>query len=126
MELSELTYPEMRGELISHLRSLADPEYQVRVWVRGELAEGIQHDELDYVIHFIYDDTPLASNAASCVGWFLIDQREVAALENLVRKLDALFDEHGLNLTDAEYISKPQWGKVVESAADALAIFDRR
>ena len=71
----EIRYPEMRIELMEYLGGLSDVDYQLRVWVNEQGGVGV-HDELDCVIHFIYDDTPLAKDPYSAIGWYLRSDEE--------------------------------------------------
>lgn len=121
LELSQLKYPEMREELIDYLHGLSDREYQYQAWVEGNRPGG-GHDELDYAIHFLYDDTDLANDTESMVGWILTGKDEVNAITNLVNILDALFDKYGTELTDKEYLIKDEWGGVIKAAKFAETI----
>ena len=71
-----MKYPEMREELLSHLSKLADEEYQRSCWVEGLCPDGIEHDELDYTIHFLFDDTELSSTPQSLIGVLLRNENE--------------------------------------------------
>ena len=115
MELSELKYPSMRDELIGYVDALASKEYQASAWVSGGGAA--EHDELDYAIHFLYDDTSLATNPNKAIGWFLKDEREAEAVKRLIVALDKVFEVHGTDLDDAAYIASHEWNDVVAAAA---------
>lgn len=80
------------------------------------------YDELDYTVHFLYDDTELASDPASMIGWILLSLDEVNAISNVIKALDVVFNKYGLNLTDKEYIEKDEWANVVEMAKIAKDI----
>lgn len=121
LELSQLKYLGMREELISYLQGLSDRDYQYKAWVEGNRPNG-GHDELDYTIHFLYDDTELASDSASMIGWILLSSDEAHAISNVIKALDIIFNKYGLNLTDKEYIEKDEWGNVVEMAKIAKDI----
>lgn len=122
MERAEMKYPHMREELIGYLHSLADKEYQLAVWVRDEPYPDVVHDELDYAIHFIYDDTCLGSDPGEAIGWFLKNDLEAQSIRNLVRCLDSLFATYGMNLEDAQYIEKPEWLDVMDAASSCEAL----
>ncbi len=106
---------------MDYLQGLSDGEYQKEVWVKKVYPPGVQYDDLNLAIHFFFDDTPLATNADAAIGVFLYDQAEAALVSQVVRELDALFDEYGTNLSDAEYIAKPEWQSVLASAKYALS-----
>lgn len=120
--MSDIKYPEMRKELVSHLRALADPDYQQRVWVGGGRDDDVQHDEFDYAVHFLYDDTRLAGDPRSMIGWILRDLDEATQIEVLVGVLEGVFQKHGTALSDAQYIALPEWPSVLGAARDALAV----
>lgn len=80
------------------------------------------HDELDYAVHFLFDDTSLAEDPSSVIGWILVDFKESDAILNVTRALDNIFDKYGLNLTDKEYIEKEEWKRVIDAAKKARKI----
>lgn len=121
VELSQLKYLGMREELISYLQGLSDKNYQYQAWVEDKKPNG-GHDELDYAVHFLFDDTSLAEDPSSMIGWILIDSKESDAILNVTRALDNIFDKYGLNLTDKEYIAKEEWKRVIDAANKARKI----
>ncbi len=123
LELSELKYPWMRDELICYLRTLADEAYQYQAWVEDNRPGG-GHDELDYVIHFLYDDTDLGSNPSALIGWILKGEEEVNVIINLIDQLNHLFEKYGTQLTDKEYLETAEWKNVVQAAKVAEHIIN--
>jgi len=121
IELSELKFPSMREELISYLSGLSDLEYQYQAWVERS-SPGLDYDELNYTIHFLYDDTGLAENASNWIGLVLRDEVEARSVENVVSALDLVFDKYGTELSDKEYLEKKEWLWVVNASKDALSI----
>ncbi len=117
-----MKYPEMRNELISNLESLSDWEYQKKCWVLRECPNGVEYDEFDLSVHFLFDDTKLATDPESTVGSFLKDEIEAQAVKTVCHELNSIFDKYGYNLTDEEYINLVEWPKVIESASKALLI----
>ncbi|ROP60166.1 hypothetical protein EDF81_3003 [Enterobacter sp. BIGb0383] len=111
----------MRGELIEYLHALSDREYQYQSWVRGNRPGG-GYDELDYAIHFLYDDTDLAKAPNLMIGWILTGENEANAIASLIRALDTVFDKYGTGLSDEEYLDKNEWGSVLTMAKDAERI----
>jgi len=115
-----LAHPRMRDELLDYLDGLSDLDYQQKVWVRREAHPGVKHDELDYAIHFLFDDTGLARAPQASIGAFLFDEAEARAVQDVTRALDAVLDQYGTALTDAAYLAKPEWQHVVDAAQSAL------
>ncbi len=119
----EINLPSIRAQLLDFLKGLSDYSYQKENW--QVFREGVkEYDELDYTVHFLYDDTDLANDPSSTVGYYLYDDDEVQAIRSIVSAIEVVFERYGLELTDAEYIEKPEWMQVVEAASKALPIFE--
>ncbi|MEN4922755.1 hypothetical protein ABE485_29065 [Achromobacter spanius] len=124
LEFNELRSPSMRRELIDYLRGLSDACYQHCAWVEHKYPIG-GYDELDYAIHFLYDDTKLAKDPGATVGSILKNREEVDCIEILIEKLNLIFFKYGLGLTDGEYIEKPEWREVIQAAANAKSCLEK-
>jgi len=111
----------MRGELIEYLKGLSDPDYQRECWVKKNFPPGIEYDCFDNAVHFLFDDTRLASDPSSMIGMILEDEHEVRLVYNVCQKIDDVFDRHGLDLTDEQYINCAEWAAVVNAAEQAFA-----
>ncbi len=120
--MSELEFPSMRNELIDYLRGLSDRNHQHRVWVDEPHHENIDHENLDYAIHFLYDDTELAENPHETIGFILRDAKEAELVKSLVASLDRIFSKYGLDLDDSDYIKLPEWDDVIECAKTTLQV----
>ena len=121
LELSQLKYPSMREELVDYINGLGNKEYQYQAWVKGERPGG-GHDELDYAIHFLYDDTDLADDPESMIGWILTGKNEADAITVLIDSLNIFFDIYGTGLSDEEYLAKDEWSDVINAAKEANKI----
>lgn len=124
MELSELECPAMRDELISYLERLSSADYQYSAWVSRSSSD-MSYDELNYTIHFLYDDTDLATDPRSWGGIILRGEDEVRAISNVVKSIDKVFDKYGACLADEEYLTKPEWASVIELSKNALIEFSQ-
>ena len=124
LELSELECPTMRDELISYLEGLSSADYQYSAWVSRSSSDKY-YDELNYTVHFLYDDTDLATDPRSWIGIMLRGEGEVKAISNVVKSIDKVFDKYGTCLTDAEYLTKPEWDNVIQSSKNALIEFSQ-
>lgn len=111
-----MKYPEMRNELISYLLGLSDLQYQLDCWVNNVCPTGVQHDDLDYAIHFLFDDTELATNAENLIGYILKNEYEASLIRELCLRIQQIFDKYGTHMSDQEYIDCPEWGGVLDSA----------
>src|SRR3546814_11564142 len=105
-ERSGWRYPNMRDELLDYLGGVAYAHYQQKVWVRGQPQPGIEHDELDYGLHFLFDDTDLAQSPEKTIGVFLLNKEEARAVHSVTQSLDALLTQYGAELSDAEYLDR--------------------
>ncbi|WP_460552642.1 SCO4402 family protein [Comamonas piscis] len=122
MEFSKIKYPNMRDELLHYLSNLSNITYQKNAWVEGEFPPGVEFDNLDSAIHFLFDDTSLGDDPSSMVGVILIDEREVKFIADLIEALNSVFEKYGLNLSDESYINLPEWKEVIKRAQEALDV----
>ncbi|MCY1293130.1 hypothetical protein D9M70_423780 [compost metagenome] len=118
LEFSQLKCISMREELIDYLQCLSDKDCQQRAWVEHTLSEG-GYDELDYAVHFLFDDTALATDPVSTVGWILLNEVEAGLIEKVTTSLNVIFEKYGLELDDKDYIATKEWGSVLISAEAA-------
>ncbi|MDR4518596.1 MAG: hypothetical protein MRK00_14595 [Nitrosomonas sp.] len=116
-----MKYPEMRTELLGYLKDLSNWDYQNNCWVNGNCPPGIEHDELDYSIHFLFDDTALSDNPESLIDVFLKDKEEADSIKSLCNELQMVFEKYGTDLSDSEYINLLEWKGVIALAQAALA-----
>jgi hypothetical protein len=110
----------MRDELIGYLKNLSNQAYQRRVWIKHVPEDNIYNDEMDYIIHFLYDDTHLGENSNATVGSILRNSEEAELVKQLIVSLDVIFAKYGINLEGADYIKVPEWAQVVTCAKNAL------
>lgn len=115
-------YPFVRGDVIFSIATLADPEYQQRVWIDHIYPTENYYDAFDETIHTLYDDTGVMENPMEAIGYVLRSQAEAEAMYPLRYALDTLYDVLGIELSDAEYIASPLWDDVVDAAQRALAV----
>ncbi len=118
----EIEFPWLRFQLIENLKSLSNIEYQDRDWIKRSHQDNAAFDEMDYIIHFLYDDTELAENPQDYIGKILQNNNEVESLKKLTASLDVIFSKYGFNLDGPDYIRLPEWAQVVESAKTALGM----
>ena len=112
----------MREELIHNLKALSDRNYQESAWVREEFSEGIEYDNFDLAINFLFDDTCLADNPKDLIGYCLINKQEAELVCSVTKSIDKLLSELGNDLSDSEYISSPLWEDVIQSARQAYKV----
>lgn len=116
-----MKYPEMRKELIAYLSGLSNLQYQRDCWVNGNCPDGVEHDEFDYVVHFLFDDTKLSSNPKSLIGYLLKNESEAILIQRLCQEIERIFEKYGTNLSDEEYMACHEWSTVISTARQAHA-----
>lgn len=113
-----LKYPNMREELLETLRSLADLEYQLKIWVNKEFPRENFYDDFFNTFRFI-EDMSLLTDPESAIGIFLKDENEVQMTKAVAVALERVFDALGTEATDEEYISSREWSDVLKAASQA-------
>jgi len=117
-----IEFPWARLELLSHLEHLADNDYQWRVWVRHVFPTETYFDNFDEPVHFLFDDFGFADGAMVEIGWTLYDEHEAELVTAVVNAIDALLERHGTELTDEQYLMKPEWQAVLAAAKTAYPV----
>jgi hypothetical protein len=120
----QLRSPDMRTRLIEYLKDLSDIDYQKNHWGVFDEKSGT-YDELDSVVHFLFDETALASDPAGLIGWSLYSIEEAVSIRKLSEAFDTVFKANGLNLSDQEYLVTQEWPLVLQAASDALSMLNR-
>ncbi len=117
-----MKFPDMRSELIDYLSGLSNKDYQDSCWVKKRCPEGVENDELDYAVHFLFDDTCLSESPEDLIGILLKNEDEAHAIKTVCSAIDDLFLKYGCDKSDKEYINYPEWNNVVISACKAISI----
>lgn len=110
----KLEYPKMRAELLEYLGQLSNPGL-----CRPQKTEP---DPLDYIVHFLFDDTSLSDEPGRALGYFLNNQEEVRAVSRVVSALDRVLDVHGTEQPDEFYLKQPEWQAVASTARKAYEL----
>jgi hypothetical protein len=106
-----IKYPSMRAELSSYARDVA----------RASAADlPGSRESLDYLVHFLFDDTTLAENANSTVGWILKSPEEAECLKALASALDRFLEAFPGNATPENAFTDPLW-KEVQRRSEVVA-----
>jgi hypothetical protein len=118
--MPSIKFPDMRMNVLSNLHSLSNEQHQRRCWVRHEA-----YDCFDEVIHALFDDSGFDRGPNSSIGVLLFDEREADHIRAAMDLIDTLFAKYGKELSDADYMSKPEWRGIVAGAKDALEVMKR-
>ncbi len=109
-----------RDEMLYYLNALADPDYQLRVWVHGEEVPGIGQDRFGFAMTFFYEDTMLFEAPERNVGTILISDHEAVCMTKLAAAVGRVLNQLGEDRHDSDYIACPHWRAVVSAAQEAV------
>jgi hypothetical protein len=112
-----------RLHLVPAVLALANPPWQRDVWLDPSVFEN-----LDHIVHTLFDDFCDADEPERYLGVSLRTQEEVALMRELGTALNAATAE-APNDTDDEYLKAPSWPTVVAVAgrlAQAMVTNDLR
>jgi hypothetical protein len=119
--MTQVTFPHMRSEVISAIRSLSDPAHQRSRW--GRIEEGVNYyDDLTLNVNILYDDCQVLPSPESAVPDVLLDS-DVPGLLALEAALGPLIEDLG-NRPDSDYLSDRRWDGVVAAAKEALLVME--
>ncbi len=99
------------------LEELSDPEFQERVWVRGEGAEVSSPVE---TISQLFDDSGLGDLLAESKSEPVIS----ATVDGLLTRLSSLVDQVDLGGEPAQVLRAPEWVEVRRTAREVLDAMD--
>ncbi len=123
LAVRSVDFPAMRLEIVGALASLADREYQERAWLLQRFEVPGRFEDLDLVIHILYDDTEVLPDPHSGIGAVLFEG-EAPALQNLGIRLSPLLARLGDSPAEM-YLASAEWDSVVSAAGVALATMIR-
>lgn len=126
--MTEITLPSMRVRLIKHLADLAASPAHEDQWVQLSPSGKRGSPLLDFLIHFLFDDTPLAENATAQVGTILVSDDEAHAVQKLTEAIDQMLIKYEKDrpIPSGEYFYKPEWNDLVAAAKRALSTMEQR
>lgn len=113
MKKDEIKYPNMRYELRSHLKSLADVQEQ-ELWK--------DCNDFDEAIHFIFDDTKLSESPQELIGIILLSEQEVVVIKRVVESIERVLAFCGDNAAITDYKNSTEWKNLVEYSKVALNV----
>ncbi|MFJ9119450.1 hypothetical protein ACIRJO_28395 [Streptomyces sp. NPDC102394] len=112
-EFAELQTPWIRSQLIEWLVRLSDRGWQEENWVSRDPGNSGLDEALDF-----FDDSGVLDGPSGRLGFVLVDEDEVAAMQALNLALDRAISAP--SSSDAEIIQTPAWNDVVDAARGAL------
>lgn len=98
----------MRGDLELHARELAADDI-LEIW---DVNSRDSYHNMDFVIHFFFDDTCLAEDPFAAMGELVHSYDEALAIRLLVKALDKLLDRYKEPSYDWQYVAMREWDEV--------------
>ncbi|MGX6738988.1 SCO4402 family protein [Streptomyces xantholiticus] len=108
----KLQTPWVRAQLVDWLLKLSGRGWQEDEWVYGDSSGPGLDDALDF-----FDDSGVLDAPRGTLGFVLINEEEVSAMEELNRALDRAIS---ISPSDGEIVRSPAWLDVVAAARAAL------
>jgi hypothetical protein len=110
-----LTMPNKRHELIGVIEEIAGAsslsDYQNQ--------QGMDKLDIDYVVHFLFDDSDIGRDALSYVGDVFLNQEEANLVSSFSSRLDDLLSLLGDESTEG-FVAHPEWKEISTLASVAL------
>ncbi|MER6046642.1 hypothetical protein ABT168_04085 [Streptomyces sp. NPDC001793] len=121
MSEEQIRLPEMREEVVSAVRALADPEYQKRVWIERKYPNPGYFDDFTLNVNILGDATVLDDPYAA-IGYTLASEEEAQAMKGLSDRLLHIIEEVGSESPDSAFLASPLWDGIAEAARNALEV----
>ncbi|MFD0569646.1 hypothetical protein ACFQ0T_10815 [Kitasatospora gansuensis] len=99
-----IEFPAYRLHVVPAVLSLANPPWQRDVWLRGE-----EFEDLDYVVHVLFDDFCDANRPEPWLGKSLRTREEVVLMQQLGAAYSAVQEAVGADAADAVYLAHAGW-----------------
>ncbi|MDX3354546.1 hypothetical protein PV703_14765 [Streptomyces sp. ME01-24h] len=106
-----IEFPVFRLHVVPAVLALASPSWQRDVWQPEEF------EDLDYVIHVLFDDFCNADDPAPWLGKSLRTEEEVTLMKELGKAYSVVQDQVGHMAPDQDYLDSPDWALVITIAA---------
>lgn len=119
-------FPERRHELLWYLHELASDAHQRAHWIAGAGSMQRSPDGLDFVVHFLFDDTDLGADPRRTLGDILKDDIEVASVRRVSEALQSVLNALPTGAADVEYLNLPGWKRVLAASRDAYRLLRTR
>jgi hypothetical protein len=111
-----ITAPYMRLNLVGAVLSLANPPWQREVWGRPDVPKPGHYEDLDMVVHCLFDDFCDADDPVPYLGVTLRNEDELRLMQELGAQFNLLFKELGGHAQVDAYLDSPRWSRVVAVA----------
>ncbi len=112
----------MRLEVVASVASLADAEYQQRVWIDREWPSEGYYDDAANSIEWLDENTRAFDDPEGLVGIMLFAD-EVLPMSLLAVRVRAILDDLGI-VDSATFMADPRWPAVMEVAGRLRALME--
>ncbi|GAA5701561.1 hypothetical protein SM007_32705 [Streptomyces avermitilis] len=107
-----IALPYYRLHVVPAVVALASPAWQREVWL-----DPVQLEDLDYVVHVLFDDFCDADDPLPWLGQSLRTHGEVELMARLGTAFSMVLDSVDADASDEVYLNAPGWSAVVAAAA---------
>ncbi|MEU3355178.1 hypothetical protein [Streptomyces sp. NPDC037389] len=107
-----IALPYYRLHVVPAVVALASPTWQREVWLDPD-----QSENLDHVVHVLFDDFCEADNPSRWLGQSLRTEEEAELMASLGAAYGAVQDSAGADAEDEVYLDSPGWPAVISAAA---------
>ncbi|WP_214413868.1 SCO4402 family protein [Sphaerisporangium fuscum] len=112
MEDHGIEFPQYRLHVVPAVIALASPSWQREVWLNPGRSEN-----LDYVVHVLFDDFCDAHTPQSWLGKSLRTEEEVTLMADLGAAYSKVQQAVGAAAGDEDYLNSSGWQEVLAAAA---------
>ncbi|MFD9431955.1 hypothetical protein [Streptomyces sp. NPDC060002] len=107
-----IALPYYRLHVVPAVVALASPTWQREVWLDPD-----QFEDLDHIVHALFDDFCDANSPLPWLGQSLRSEEEVELMARLGAAYSAVQDSVGAAAHDEVYLDSPGWSAVIAAAA---------
>lgn len=118
---SDVLFPEMRRDVQYAISALADEGYQRAVWIEHRLPQDHLYD-VEMACHAVLDDVDVLGDGPALVGTVLRNDAELAAVEEVAKRLIAVIGDVGPMADYRTSCESPSWPSVVAAARRAVMV----
>lgn len=113
-------FPSRRQELESFLQELSDTEYQRKAWGAYDSQRGFVYDGcFGDLVHFLFDDTPLAEDPYGHIGYALISSEEAERVRLITSIItDRIRKRYGRDADATELLDTEEWKELTEASRE--------
>jgi hypothetical protein len=113
-------FPQYRLHVVPAVLALASPSWQREVWLNPD-----EFEDLDYVVHVLFDDFCDARAPRSWLGKSLRTDEEVSLMAELDAAYSEVQESVGATAEDGAYMESPGWPAVLAAAARLAQVLVR-